>query len=66
MTLQRLFEVIFDLQGKVRIENGCRNMFINRNPKQQDAIKKLDSALDSINHMGIEDLNGCMYNFKLV
>ena len=29
-------------------------------------MKKLGSALDSINHMGIEDLNGCMYNFKLV
>jgi len=66
MTLQRLFEVIFDLQGKVRIENGCRNIFITRNPKQQDVMKKLDSALDSINHMGIEDLNGCIYNFKLV
>jgi transposase len=66
MTLQRLFEVIFDLQGKVRIENGCRNIVIKRNPKQQDVMKKLESALDSINHMEIEDLNGCMYNFKLL
>nr|QNO42660.1 hypothetical protein LNAFDGMD_00021 [Methanosarcinales archaeon ANME-2c ERB4]QNO43397.1 hypothetical protein PNFJDKBC_00008 [Methanosarcinales archaeon ANME-2c ERB4]QNO48235.1 hypothetical protein BHCKGNAA_00020 [Methanosarcinales archaeon ANME-2c ERB4] len=66
MTLQRLFEVIFDLQGTVRIENGCRNIFIKRNPKQQDIMKKLESALDSINHMGIEDLNGCTYNFKLL
>ncbi|KAF5412312.1 MAG: hypothetical protein U9N46_03605 [Euryarchaeota archaeon] len=66
MTLQRLFEVIFDLQGEVRIENGCRNIFIKRNPKQQDIMEKLDSALDSINHMGVEDLNGCTYNFKLV
>jgi hypothetical protein len=54
MTLQRLFEVIFDLQGAVRIENGCRNIFIKKNPKQQDVMKKLDSALDSINHMGFE------------
>jgi len=66
MTLQRLFEVIFDLQGIVRIENGCRNIFIKKNPKQQDVMKKLESALDSINHMEIEDLNGCMYNFKLL
>jgi len=66
MTLQRLFEVIFDLQGEVRIENGCRNIFIKKNPKQQEVMKKLDSALDSINHMEIEDLNGWMYNFKLV
>ncbi|MGP8320366.1 MAG: hypothetical protein ACT6FD_06205, partial [Methanosarcinaceae archaeon] len=66
MTLQRLFEVIFDLQGNVRIENGCRNIFIKKNPKQQDIMTNLESALDSINHMGIEDLNGCIYNFKLV
>jgi len=66
MTLQRLFEVIFDLQGEVRIENGCRNIFIKRNPKQQDIMEKLESALDSINHMGVEDLNGCTYNFKLL
>jgi len=50
MTLQRLFEVIFDLQGEVRIENGCRNIFIKRNPKQQDIMEKLESALDSINN----------------
>lgn len=66
MTLQRLFEVIFDLQGEVRIENGCRNIFIKRNPKQPEVMKKLELALDSINHMRIEDLNGCMYNFKLL
>ncbi|MEA1895811.1 MAG: hypothetical protein U9N36_11585, partial [Euryarchaeota archaeon] len=66
MTLQRLFEVIFDLQGTVRIENGCRNIFIKKNLKQQDIMKQLESALDSINHMGIEDLNGRMYNFKLL
>ncbi|PXF62210.1 MAG: hypothetical protein C4B59_00950, partial [Candidatus Methanogaster sp.] len=66
MTLQRLFEVIFDLQGTVRIENGCRNIFIKKNPKQRDIMKKLESALDSINYMRIKDLNGCTYNFKLL
>ncbi|KAF5415130.1 MAG: hypothetical protein C5S48_06520 [Candidatus Methanogaster sp.] len=63
MTLQRLFEAIFDLQGEVRIENGCRNICIKRNPKQYNVMKKLESALDSINHMGIKDLNGSVYNF---
>ena len=66
MTLQRLFEVIFDLRGTVRIENGRRNIFIKRNPKQQDIMEKLELALDSINHMGVEDLNGCTYNFNLL
>jgi hypothetical protein len=29
-------------------------------------MEKLELALDSINHMGVEDLNGCTYNFKLL
>jgi hypothetical protein len=34
MTLQRLFETIFDLRGKVEVENDQRNIVIERNPKQ--------------------------------
>ena len=66
MTLQRLFDTIFDLRGTVRIENGQRDLFIERNPKQDDIMMKLESALDVINSMRIRDLNGCKYNFELV
>ncbi|MBA5941914.1 MAG: hypothetical protein H0M93_01060 [Methanophagales archaeon] len=35
MTLERLFETIFELRGRVRVEGGQRNVFIERNPKQE-------------------------------
>lgn len=66
MILQRLFDTIFDLRGKVRIEDGQRNIVIEGNPKQKDVMRKLESALDVINNMRIKDLNGCRYNLKLV
>jgi hypothetical protein len=66
MTLQRLFETIFDLRAEVRVEDGQRNIFIERNPKQENLMRKLEFALDVINGKEIEDLNGCRYNFKLV
>jgi len=66
MTLQRLFETIFDLRAEVRVVDGQRNIFIEKNPKQKELMKKLESALDVINFEEIEDLNGCMYNFRLV
>jgi len=66
MTLQRLFETIFALRGNVRVEGDQRNIFIERNPKQEYIMRKLESAFDIINRMGIEDTNGCRYNFKFV
>ena len=66
MILQRLFDTIFDLRGKVRIEDGQRNIVIEGNPKQKDVMRKLESALDVINNMRIKDLNGRRYNLKLV
>lgn len=66
ITLQRLFETIFDLRAEVRVVDGQRNIFIEKNPKQKKLMKKLESALDVINSKEIEDLNGCRYNFELV
>ncbi|MCK4528504.1 hypothetical protein KAW18_14120, partial [candidate division WOR-3 bacterium] len=66
MTLQRLFETIFDLRGEVRVVSNQRNIFIERNPKQEYIMRKLESALDVINRMRIKDTGGCRYNFKLV
>jgi rubrerythrin len=66
MTLQRLFETIFDLRGNVKVENGQRNVFIERNPKQKDIMRKLGLAFGVINRMGIEDTKECVYNFELV
>jgi len=65
-TLQRLFDTIFALRGNVRVEGNLRNIFIERNQKQENMMSKLEPALDIINRMGIEDTNGCRYNFKLV
>jgi len=66
MTLERLFDTIFDLRGNVRVESNQRYIFIKRNPKQEYIMRKLESALDVINRMEIEDLNGHRYNFKFV
>jgi len=48
MTLERLFETIFELRGRVSVEDGQRNVFIERNPKQEYIMKKLESALCTI------------------
>lgn len=53
MTLQRLLETIFELRGQMQIENEQRNIFIKRNPKQKILMRKLNTAFDVINHMGI-------------
>ncbi len=66
MTLQQLFETIFELRGEVRVEDGQRKVFIARNPKQEHIMRKLESALDVINRMGIKDTTGFLYNFKVV
>jgi len=66
MTLQRLFETIFDLRGQMRIEGGQRHVCIVRNPKQADMMRKLEYAFDILNHMEINDLQGHKYHFQLV
>jgi len=66
MTLQRLFETIFELRGQMRITNDQRHVLIESNPKQEDTMKKLTYAFDVINDMGIKDINGYRYNFQLV
>jgi len=66
MTLQRLYDVVFDLHGKVKIDGDQRNIIVERNPKQEDVMRKLESAFDVVNSMGVKDLNGRRYNFKLL
>lgn len=66
MTLQQIFETIFELRGKVKVDGDERNIIIERNSKQETLMKKLDSAFNTINLMGIEDVNGYRYNFRFV
>lgn len=66
MSLQRLFEAIFELRGQMRIEGEQRRVCIKRNPKQEAMMKKVDAAFDVINQMGIDDINGYKYHFELV
>jgi transposase len=66
MTLNRLFEEIFNLRAEVKIENYCRNVTIKKNHKQLDIMKRLESALSIINDMKLKDMNGYQYNFTLI
>jgi len=66
MTLERLFETIFVLRGSVMVGGDQRNIFIERNPKQEYIMKKLESVFDVITHMRIKDTRECWYNFELV
>ncbi len=66
MTLQRLFDTIFELRGKARIEDHQRHISIERNPKQEKMMKKLALAFDGLNRMEIKDPSGYQYNFQLV
>ena len=66
MTLEQLFETIFDLQGKGKCKGDIRAISIRSNPKQKEVMGRLDSAFDVINSMGIDDLKGCKYEFSIV
>jgi hypothetical protein len=66
MTLQQIFETIFELRGKVTIDGNQRNIAIGRNTKQESFMKKLEFAFDCINSMGINDIYGDRYNFKFI
>lgn len=66
MTLQSIFESIFDLRGKVKEEDGQRKIFIDRNPKQAEVMRKLAVGFEVINKMEIGDIGGCTYDFRLV
>jgi len=66
MTLQQIFETIFELRGKVTIDGDQRNIAIERNMKQETLMKKLEFAFDCINSLGIKDIYGNRYNFKFL
>lgn len=66
MTLERLFETIFELRGQVRIDGEQRDICITRNPKQEVIMKKLEQAFEVVNHMKIVDMQGHRYHFTLV
>ncbi len=66
MTLQRLFEAIFELRGQMRIEGEQRHVCIKRNPKQEAMMKKLEAACEIMNHMGLQDMHEYRYHFELV
>ncbi len=66
MTLQQIFETIFELRGKVTIDGNQRNITIERNMKQEYLMKKVEFAFDCINSLGIKDIYGNRYNFNLL
>ena len=66
MTLEKLFDTIFNLPGEVRCEDGKRTIFIHRNPKLKYTMEKLESALRTINDTKIVGCKGKIYNFELV
>jgi len=66
MTLQQIFETIFELRGKVTIDGDQRNIMIERNIKQENLMKKLEFAFEIINILGIKDIYENRYNFKFV
>jgi transposase len=66
MTLQQIFETIFELRGKVTISGSQRNITIERNMKQENLMKRLENAFLIVNNLGIKDLCGSKYNFKFV
>jgi len=66
MTLQQMFEKIFELRAKVKINGDQRNITIERNLKQMKLMKRLESAFETLNHLWIKDIYGNRYNFKFI
>jgi transposase len=66
MTLQQIFEKIFELRAKVKIDGDQRNIMIKRNLKQKDMMKRLESGFEILNYLRIKDIYGNIYNFKFL
>ena len=66
MSLQKLFETILDLPGRVKEGETRRSIIINQNLKQVDAMNKLTKGFEVINKMCVTGTKGLIYNFKLV
>jgi hypothetical protein len=66
ITLQQIFESIFELRGKVEIDGNHRNITIKRNRKKPKLMKRLESAFEIVNNLGIKDIYGNRYNFGFV
>ena len=66
MSFQKLFESIFDLSGKVKVEGNQRRIAIEGNPKEVEVLEILRYGLQIINSMQIKNINGDIYNFSLV
>jgi len=49
--------LVYLLRCEGGVEDGKRNVFIERNPKQEDVMTELESALDAINCIEIESVN---------
>ncbi len=66
MSLQSLFDSIFDLRGKVKEEEDQRKILIEENPKQLDFMKDLADGFEAINKMKAKNIRGYVYNFSFV
>jgi hypothetical protein len=66
MSFQKLFESIFDLSGKVKVEGNQRRIAIEGNPKEVEVMEILRFGLQIINSMQIKNINENVYNFSLV
>ena len=65
MSTERLFESIFDLSGKVKVESKQRRIAIDSNPKEAEVMESLKYGLEIINSKQTKDINGDVYNFSL-
>ena len=45
---------------------NTHEIYLERNPKQENIMMKLELALEDLNRMGIKDTNKLRYKFKLV
>jgi hypothetical protein len=62
--LLTLMESIFYLDGSASVSNDSKVINLEMNPKEPDLMAKLYKALQTLNTMPVNDLEGRMIEFK--
>lgn len=63
--LVTLFESIFQLGGNARTTGRQKTIELERNPKEQKVIKKLEAGIKKLNEMKIQNAEGRLLQFSI-
>jgi hypothetical protein len=66
MSLASLLHYILLMPGEIEITKDVRRVKLKRNPKNHGLMNKLEPALEKLNALKIQHLDGRQISFKLI